>query len=181
MIFVRSCVFVHFSANGASLCFITNEKAREERLEGTRVDLSIVNVGGANVKLPTYKYKLPLIDEQGQEVLFNVYGIEKITSDIQAVNLDGVTDLFNVPREEITRPNGSVDVRIRYEYAGFYPEKEQSSRHLLLLKNRFGRCIGGSHFEIEESNVSHKLDTIQAGHVMSPKVEDFYNVKKSRH
>ena len=116
--------------NGASLCFLTNEKAREERLKGTRIDLSIVKVGGANEKLPTYKYKLPLIDEQGQEVLFNVYGIGKITSDIQAVNLDGVTNLLNVSREEITRPIGSVDVLIGYEYAGFHPEKEQSSGHL---------------------------------------------------
>ena len=47
----------------------------------------------------------------------------------------------------------------------------------MLLKNRFGRCIGGSHPEIKDTNVSHKLDTIQAGHVMSSKVEDFNNVE----
>ena len=85
--------------------------------------------------------------------------------------------MFNVSQEEITRPIGSVDILIGYEYAGFHPEKEQISGHLLLLKNRFGRCTGGSHPKIKETNVSHKLDTTQAGHVMSPKVEDFYNVE----
>ena len=68
--------------SGASLCFITNDKAKAERLKGTKVELSIIKVGGDNEKITSTRYKLSLIDKQDQEVQFDVYGIDKITSDI---------------------------------------------------------------------------------------------------
>ena len=54
--------------NGASLCFITNKKAKEEKLKGIRAELSIVKVGGVNEKLVSYNFKLTLIDKKGQEL-----------------------------------------------------------------------------------------------------------------
>ena len=126
--------------NGASLCFITNKKAKEEKLKVINAQLSVVKAGGINEKLISRKYKLTLIDKKGQELQIDVYGIDKITSDIQAINLDGIHRLFrNVTKEEITRPTGEVDVLIGFENAGFQPQTEQSSEHLLLLKNRFGK------------------------------------------
>ena len=123
--------------NRASLCFITNKKAKDEKLKGIRAKLSIVKVGSVNEKLVSYKYKLTLIDKKGQELQIDVYGIDKITSNIQAVNLDGVHRLFkDVTKEEIARPTGEVDVLIGFEYAGFHPQKEQFLGHLLLLKNQ---------------------------------------------
>ena len=71
----------------------------------------MVKVGGVNEKLTSRKYELTLIDKRGQELQIDVYGIDKITSDIQTVNLDGVHRLFrNVTKGEITRPTGEVDV-----------------------------------------------------------------------
>jgi len=79
------------------------------------------------------------LTKKGQIVEFDVYGIDKITSDIQSINIDGIVQLFkNVSKEEIVRPTGAIDLLIGYEYAGFHPEREQNSEHLLLLKNRFG-------------------------------------------
>ena len=93
--------------NGASLCFITNAKAKAERLKGKRCHLTLVKVGGLKETIETCKYTLPLIDEQGHEVHFIVYGIEKITSDIQSVNMDRVLDLFkDIPRANLARPTG---------------------------------------------------------------------------
>ena len=101
-----------------------------------------------------------------------------ITSDIQAINLDGIHRLFrNVTKEEITRPTGEVDVLIGFEYAGFHPQTEQSSEHLLLLKNRFGKCIGGTHPQIKETNERHELNSVQVLHSTSSTVEDFYNIE----
>ena len=99
----------------------------------------MVKVGGVNnEKLMSRKYKLTPIEKRGKELQIDVYGIDKITSDIQAINLDGVHRLFgNETKREITRPTGEVDVLIGFEYAGFHSQKEQSSEHLLLLKNRF--------------------------------------------
>ena len=124
--------------NAASISLITNKRAQEEKLKGTQVELSIVKVGVKSEKIASEKYRLCLIDKKGQIVEFDVDGIEKITSDIQSINIDGIVQLFkNVSKE-------AIDVLIGYEYAGFHPEREQNSEHLLLLKNRFRRCIGGT-------------------------------------
>ena len=86
------------------------------------------------------------MDKQGHAIEFEVYGINKITSDIEHVNVESIAHLFrNVTKDEIARPIGSVDVLIGYEYAAYHPEREQNVGHLILLKNRFGRCVGGTH------------------------------------
>ena len=109
---------------GASLCFITNAKARAENLKGIKTKLSIIKVGGESENVDTFKYKLPLIDKQGKTVVFDVYGIDKITSPIPAVNIKGISKLFkDVSEEELTRPTGEVDALIGYEYADFHPLK----------------------------------------------------------
>ena len=113
------------------------------------------------LKLMSRKYKLTLIGKRGQELQIDVYGIDKITSDIQTINLDGVNRLFgNETKREITRPTGEVDVFIGFEYAGFHPQKELSSKHLLLLKNRFGRCLGGTHPQTKERNERPELNSV---------------------
>ena len=99
--------------------------------------MSIVKVGGTSETINGYL--LPLIDSQGQVVPFEVCSIDVITADIQSVS---VNNLFKeVTLEEIRRPTGSVDVLIGYGYAGYHPFPEQKSGHLLLLRNRFGRCL----------------------------------------
>ena len=50
--------------NAASLCFITFEKAKAEKLQGKDVELSIVTVGGKVEQLSSKKYLLPLIEEK---------------------------------------------------------------------------------------------------------------------
>ena len=54
----------------------------------------MVKVGGVNEKLIFRKYKLTLIDKKGQELQIDLYGINKITSDVQAINLDGICLLY---------------------------------------------------------------------------------------
>ena len=78
--------------NAASLCFITNAKAKQEKLQGVKVNLSIVKLGGQNEKIETMKYKLPLLEKQGHSVEFKVYG--KITSDIKHVDVESIAHLF---------------------------------------------------------------------------------------
>ncbi|XP_068692645.1 uncharacterized protein [Montipora foliosa] len=116
---------------GASLCFITNAKARAENLKGIKAQLSIIKVGGESETVDTFKYKLPLIDKQGKAIVFDVYGIDKITSPIPSIDIQGISKLFkDVHEEDLIRPTGEVDTLIGYEYADFHPLKEQSSGHL---------------------------------------------------
>ena len=83
---------------GATMCFITFKKAKMGKLKGVPVQLSVVKVGGDTENIRSYKYKLPLIDKSDETVYLEVYGIERITADIQAVNLDGVIHLFKHTR-----------------------------------------------------------------------------------
>ena len=94
--------------NAASLFFITNAKAKQEKLKGVQVNLLIMKIGGQSKKIETVKYKLPLLDTQGHTVEFKVYGIDKITSGIEYVNVESIAQLFkNVTRDKIARPTGS--------------------------------------------------------------------------
>ena len=155
--------------SGASLRFITNDKAKAERLKGTKVELSIIKVGGENEKNTSNRYKLSLIDKLGRKVQFDVYGIDKITSNIQSVNVDGIVQLFkNISKEDISRPPGTIDALIGYEYAAYHPQNEQTSGHLLLLKNLFGTCIGGTHPFIKETSRNHMLDPGGAQDFLTP-------------
>ena len=165
--------------NTASLCFITNAKAKQEKLRGVKVNLSIVKIGRQNEKIETMKYKLPLLDKQGHAVEFEVYGINKITSDIERVNVESIAHLFrNVTRDEIARPAGLVDVLIGYEYAAYHPEKEQNIGHLVLLKNRFGRCVGGTHPLLKEMCMTHNLENVRVNTIVGKvSIEDFYTIE----
>ena len=93
--------------NAASSSFITNSKAKVGMLDGTRVEISIVKVGGMSETINWYL--LPLIDSQGQVVQFEVYGIKVKTADIQSVSVNNVGHLLkDVTLEEIRRPTQVV-------------------------------------------------------------------------
>ena len=95
----------------------------------------------------------------------------------QSVNVNGIVQLFkNISEEDISRPSGTIDVLIGYEYAAYHPQNEQTPGQLLLLKNRFGRCIGGTHPFIKETTRSHMLDYISVNTAIV-RVEDFYNIE----
>ena len=65
----------------------------------------------------------------------------------QSDNVDSVIYKFKgVNGNEILRPEGEIDVLIVFNYAPLHPRVSQSSNNImLLLGNRFGKCIGGSH------------------------------------
>ena len=48
--------------NAASLCFIANTKAKQKKIKGSKVELSVIKVGAQSQNIKTIKYKVPLID-----------------------------------------------------------------------------------------------------------------------
>ena len=57
--------------SGASISLITFEKARELKLKGKRVELSVAKVGGQIEKMSSFMYTLPLIDKGNRVVTIN--------------------------------------------------------------------------------------------------------------
>ena len=61
--------------------------------------------------------------KQNMENIWKVYGIEKISTEIKTINVQGV--LFDgIQMKELKRPSGEIDVLIGYEYAGFHPVRQ---------------------------------------------------------
>ena len=138
---------------------------------------SLIKKKWDNEKITSNRYKLSLIDKQGQEVQSDGYGIDKITSNKQSINVDDIVQLFKtISKEDISWPSGTINVLIGYEYVAYHPQNEQTLGHLLLLKNRFGRCIGGTHPYIKETTRNHMLDHINVNTAIVW-VEDFYNIE----
>ena len=54
--------------NAASICLITYSKAKEEKLHGKQVQLSITKVGGIDEKLTLQLYRVPLVNQYGKTV-----------------------------------------------------------------------------------------------------------------
>ena len=122
------------------------------------------------------KYILPLVDAQGQTLHIEAYVTDQITSDIESVSTENLANLFKgVSKGDIARPAGSVDVLIGYECAANHPQRTHNVGHLLLLQNRFGLCIGGTHPSIKDEIKKHDLSYARVQHVI--KVEDFCKIE----
>lgn len=157
--------------SGATISLITFKKAKQLNLKGKRVELSVVTVGGKIERKPSVLYELPLYDKQNKIVNVKVYGINIISQEHQSDNIDSVIYKFKgVNKNEILRPEGEIDVLIGFNYALLHPRVSQSSNNLMLLENRFGKCIGGSHQTTDESC-----------EVLVDGVEVFYIAKAEEH
>ena len=96
---------------------------------------------------------------------------------VKGINVKGVLSIFkNVNLEELIRPIGEIDVLIGFEYAGYHPVTEQSADHLLVMQNRFGKCLGGFHKLLSEKT-QKTTQHVTINHLRQIKVEDFYDVE----
>ena len=117
------------------------------------MQITVTKVGRKPVSMTSKSYLLPLIDVEGKVVEFKVYGIDRISTKVQGIKLDGVFHLFkNLHEKEVQRPNGEIEALIGFEYAAYHPVQQQSLGHLLLFKSYFGKCIGGLHPNLQKIN-----------------------------
>ena len=74
------------------------------------------------------------------------------------------------------RPTGDIDVLIGFNYALLHPSIVQSSGNLILMKNRFGMCISGSHYKLKE-NQEIIVNFVEVYHVIQSE-ESFLNIEE---
>ena len=124
-------------------------------------------------ELDSFSYSITLVDKLGSTTKITVLGIERISSDIKAVNVDRVIRLFKNPKaHEVYRPKeGEVSYAI-------HPRRIQAFGHLLLLHNWFGTIIGGTHLKLEEKT-SKIVQHVMVHHAnANVKMEDFYSIER---
>ena len=138
---------------GSTLSFITFGIAKELGVEGVPIELEICTVGGTITKVNSMKYSISLMDTNGQDVQIEVLGIETISTDVEAIDLTEVKKMFTSKEaSQIERPkSGSVGLLVGFSYAAFHPAKIEEVGHLLLMRNRFGDIIAGSHPTLKET------------------------------
>ena len=161
---------------GSTLCFITFNLAKELQLQGEPITLDITTVGGDCKKVNSQKYIICIEDKSGSLIKMEVFGIDKISTEIHKIDISHLIKEFKSPQaSQLSRPlEGSIDLLIGYQYAAYHPVPVESVDHLLLMENRFGVILAGSHPDCAEMTrqiVKHAtvLHTVNA--------EDFYNIE----
>ena len=143
--------------SAAEFCLITFDKAKQLRLKGRPIYLTITKVGGDSEKNNSYVYQVPLRDRSGITHYFEAYGVKKISSKVNKIDTGKVLHLFpGVKAEDIERPSGNIDFLIGFNYAPLHPVNVMNPEgNLVLLENNFGRCLGGSHRALCEETINH--------------------------
>ena len=132
---------------GSTLTFITFNKAKSLNLTGKPVKLGIEVVGGKTTMMDTKVYQMQIMREYGNPVQIEAYGLDRISSHIDQVDIRQAAKLLRVKPSEINRPSsGEIDLLIGLQYAAFHPVRRKVSGHLILMSSEFGgNVIAGSH------------------------------------
>ena len=143
--------------NGSTLSFITFSLAERLKLKGKALNLSLEVVGSQKIEFESFEYCIDVLNKSGELVQMYMIGIEKISSDIESIDIDKVAKLLSVPEGSIDRPmHGEIELLIGVRYAGYHPCRISANGHLLLLENQFGFIVEGTHQLIHEGT---KIDT----------------------
>ena len=168
---------------GSTLSFITFTKAESLELKGLPVKLKITVVGGESKSIESYIYKLNLFDKDGKQTEIEAYGIQKISTQIEAVSLSRIACLLQIPETSLKRPlEGEIDVLIGQQYAGLHPVRISSNGHLVLMENEFGLVVAGiCSLAKTDTEVSHEYTDIREAVVMHVDIQssplDFFEIE----
>ena len=162
---------------GSTLAFITFDLAGRLKLQGVPVELEICTVGGVLTKVDSKKYSIAIFDRNGQDVKIEVLGIEKISTEVEAIDMTDVKKMFQSEEaRQVERPtSGSVDLLIGFSYAAYHPVKVEEVGHMLFMRNRFGGVIAGSHASFQET--TKKLVTHARVHHSVVNIEEFHSIE----
>ena len=164
------------------MSFITFKKAKSLNLQGKPIKLGMEVVSGKVMLVDSKMYKVMLLDKDGRPSEIELYGLEKISSQIDRFDLNKVAELLKVKVGELSRPKeGEVDLLIGQQYAAFHPSRHSSAGHLLLLKNDYGGyVIAGSHPDIKTgTEITESCLKVRHAKVMhaAGRIEEFFNVE----
>ena len=163
--------------SGATVSLITFQKAEALGLKGMPLTMTIGKVGGETQKVKSAAFIVPMLNQSNEVVDVRAYGIEAISSELCTIDIQPALYLFKcVKSSDVHRPSGQVDLLIGMGYAGFHPVTEKSIGHLLLMKNQFGQCLGGTHPLLEE-RTKKLIQTVTVHHVQSTRIDDFFQTE----
>ena len=143
-----------------------------------QITLSIVKVGGEVEEIESFEYRVCLDDLKGATIFLKAYDISKITSELNSGDLTDISQVFEgVPVDELKRPTtGEIDLLMGFEYAAYCPRYIQNVGNLVLMKNRFGKCVGGSSGCLK-ADASKVVISAYINLVMTKGISDFVDLE----
>jgi hypothetical protein len=131
------------------LSFITFDKAKALRLPGRDVKLSLVSIGGQSKIIESKLFRVKLFNVNNEVVEMEVYGIQRISSQIQKVDVKVVGEILGVSSSAINRPvHGEIHLLIGQQSASLHPVRKRAVGNLVLMENAFGLVVSGSHPQV---------------------------------
>ena len=125
--------------------------AKQLGLSGKPVNLEIITVGGESNRVESATYRLTLVGKANEKVSIEVLGMEKISTPINYIDIGFVKEVFEHCPKDIVRPTGrEIDILVGIEYAAYHPVQREICGQLVLLENRFGYVVAGSHPRLKE-------------------------------
>ena len=92
------------------------------------------------------------MEDDGKIIHFQVCGIDGMSTEVSKKNLETNKGLNkNLISHATKRPTGKIDVLIGFKYAEFHLVWEQSSDHLFVLGNKFGKLIDGNYSLLKQN------------------------------
>lgn len=92
------------------------------------------------------------MEDDGKIIHFQVCGIDGMSTEVSKKNLETNKGLNkNLISHATKRPTGKIDVLIGFKYAEFHLVWEQSSDHLFVYGNKFGKLIGGNYSLLKQN------------------------------
>ena len=137
--------------NGSTAALMTHSFAEKIGLKGKKVSYWLVVVGHDSILRETLLYTFNMRDNHGIEHQLQAFGIDQISEESQAVDLNGVRTVFpGAPKEVFDRPHGSIDLLVGSMYQNLLPYRGQGSftRGRLRLMNSIFGCgyvLTGTH------------------------------------
>ncbi len=141
---------VHKSGNvlfdsGAQISLIRKETADNLGLIGKDVTVNIVKVGGEEEEIHTKIYNVGVTGfGYKKKYTIKAIGISCISEEVKGVRSSMLAEQFNLPKREIRRGRGQVDLLMGIDHAHMHTGQMQQVDHLVARKSPLGWVIFGS-------------------------------------
>ena len=153
---------------GSTAALMTHSFAEKAGLKGEKVSYWLVVVGHDSILRQTLLYKFCMIDNDGIKHEMQAFGIEQISEESKAVDLNGVMTVFpGAPKQVFDRPVGPIDILIGSMYMDVQPyggEENFTKGRLRLMKSKFGcgYILTGTHpsISVKENAITYNAETL---------------------
>ena len=168
--------------SGSTLSLIKQSLAKSLKLTGTPVEIFLSKVGGQSERLKTMLYDVDLVSAQDSRYRIQAVGITQITNDIEQVEMCKLAALFGMNLSEITylTSGQDIDLLVGWEHSNLHPQVIRSSGDLLLMSNKFGKIISGTHPSLTDTlKKTVNTNSISVLHIGHKRLEpDFFSLEQ---